>query len=345
MDIWEWIERTQDELYEAGQERLAELIELVPEYVCDNEHELVDGLVPEAIALSRAVKNEWLELFFRHWNLQSRILHRHQVKEWLPEAVALIDFANRESTRRCPQSICVTQDLANCYANADGPAYVEERLAVAEETLSRIDPTWPCFTCISSEYASALIDGRRPEEAISFLRNQISSLRQAGVEEDFRGTMVEALIRAGRAPEALEINRAAESPAQGDAFEESRSIDEARVLARLGRFEEALDELPPFEEASRTHSNYFGWCDAAFLLAESGVLANDDALDRRLRAFSEELAHHGVARQAFEIAVMRAKLARGRGADVAEPAAAARRLVSLLKKPLDAHEKLAALER
>jgi tetratricopeptide (TPR) repeat protein len=340
MDIWEWIERAQAELYETGNERLAELIELVPEYVCDNEHELVDGLVPEAIALSRAAKNEWLELFFRHWNLQSRILHRHQVKDWLPEAVALIDFGNRESTRRCPQSICVTQDLANCYANADGPAYVEERLAVARETLARIDPTWPCFTCISSEYASALIDGGRAEEAVAFLRCQIALLRQAGFDEDFRGTMVEALIRCGRYEEALEINAGAESPAQGDAYEESKAIDEARILARLGRLDEARAILPELERVLRTHSSYFGWADAAYLLARAGVVGNDGRLDSQLAALSEELRMNGVARQAFEIAVLRAKLAHERGADPADALAAARAIVPDLREPLDAWRKL-----
>jgi hypothetical protein len=339
MDIWEWIERTTDELSEAGHDRLADLIELVPGYVCDNEHELVDGLIPEAIALSRSVKNEWLELFFRHWNLQSRILHRHQVKEWLPEAVALIEFANRESTVRCPQSICTTQDLANCYANADGPAYVEERLAVAKETLARIDPTWPCFTCISSEYASALIDGGRAEEAIEFLALQMGKLRIAGYEEDFRGTIVEAMIRAGRYQEAFEINRGSERPAQGDSFEESKSIDEARILAKLGRHSDALESLPAFEIAQRTHSNYWGWSEAAFLLAEAGVLTNDDALDRRLATFSRELGANGVARQAFEIAVLRAKLAKMRG-DGDEAIAEARALIPLLRTPLDAHAKL-----
>lgn len=344
MDIWEWVERTQEELYQSGHDRLAELIELVPAYVCDNEHQLVDGLIPEAIALARAAKHEWLELFFRHWNLQSRILHRHQVKDWLHEAVELIDFANKESTRRCPQSICVTQDLVNCYANADGRGYVEERLAVAKETLARIDPTWPCFTCISSEYASALVDGGRAEEAIEFLRAQLSSLRRLGIEEDFRGTMVEALIRAGRYEEARALNQDSERPVQGESFEESKSIDQARILARLGRFEEALAELPSFEEAAQTHSSYFGWSEAAYLLAEAGALENGAELDRKLDTLCSELADNGVARQAFEIAVLRAKLALKRGADPTGAIAAARALLPRLRKPLDAPEKLAALE-
>jgi hypothetical protein len=344
MDIWEWIEKTQDDLYEHGHERLADLIELVPEYVCDNEHQLVDGLVPEAIALARAAKHEWLELFFRHWNLQSRILHRHQVKEWLPEAVALLDFASRESTQRCPQSVCVTQDLANCYANADGPAYVEERMAVASESLSKIDPRWPCFSCISSEYASALIDGGRAAESIEFLRKQSSLLRRAGVEEDFRGTMVEALIRAGRTEDALLLNSESESGGHGDAFDESKAIDQARILARLGRFEEAAAQLPRYEDAARTHSSFFGWSEAALLLAEAGAL-HDPELDRRLRSFSDELAANGVARQAFEIAVLRARLAQAEARDPKEAIAAARALISGLRRPLDALEKLAALEK
>ena len=44
-----------------------------------------------------------------------------------------------------------------------------ERLLVARETLARIDAKWPCFTCISSEYAFGLIDQTKIVTAASEL--------------------------------------------------------------------------------------------------------------------------------------------------------------------------------
>ena len=54
---------------------------------------------------------------------------------WKAGAPLTIEFANRDETRECPQSVCVTQDLAGCYAKLDGPGYAQERLDVARETL------------------------------------------------------------------------------------------------------------------------------------------------------------------------------------------------------------------
>lgn len=66
----------------------------------------------------------------------------------------------------------MTQDLASCYANVDGPGWVEERIEVCDETLARIDPTWACFHCLSNEKAEALLDDGRGEDALAFLAEQ-----------------------------------------------------------------------------------------------------------------------------------------------------------------------------
>jgi hypothetical protein len=70
------------------------------------------------------------------------------------------------------------------------------------------------------------------------------------------------------------------------------------------------------------------------------VLPNDDTLDGQLASLSAELSRNGVARQAFEIAVLRLSLARRRGAGVTEAMAAARAILPQLRKPLDAPDKL-----
>jgi len=84
MDIWRWVNDAEEELARSGRKRLAELIEVIPGYVVNHKHVQLDAVVPEALALAREAKNPWLEVFIRHWNLQSRILHRHEVKEFLP---------------------------------------------------------------------------------------------------------------------------------------------------------------------------------------------------------------------------------------------------------------------
>ena len=129
--IWDWVGEAKRALVESGRERLAHLMGEMPRYTCDEKHAQLDAIYPEALALARASKNPWIEVFVRHWNLQSRILRRHQVGDWMGEAVSLIEFANRPETRDCPQSICTTQDLVNCYGNIDGPGYAEERVGEA----------------------------------------------------------------------------------------------------------------------------------------------------------------------------------------------------------------------
>src|SRR5690606_5894231 len=145
MDIWKWVNETYRELDEAGHERLGDLIWAIADATCDDRHQEVDAIYPEALALARQVESSWLELYFRHWYLQSRILHRYEVSAFLSEAVDLVDFAHQEANLACPQSRCASQNLACAYGYIDGPGYVEERLEVAKEALGRINARWPCW--------------------------------------------------------------------------------------------------------------------------------------------------------------------------------------------------------
>ena len=346
MDIWAWVREAERGLAENGRGRLAELMLRLPGLVCDDRHAEVDALVPEALALAREVESPWIEVFVRHWYLQSRILHRHQVERFLPEAVALIELASRPEARDCPQSVCATQDLVNCYAHADGPGWVPERLAASEETLARINASWPCFSCISSEKAAALVDGGRPEEALRFLDAQETALVQRGDEDDFCGSRVQALMALGRFEEALALNDASKHPGRGQSFELSRAIDRARLLLRSGRAPEAKAALPPFELIAGTHLHYPGWTDAVERLAEAGQMENDWSLEVRLFGIQRELAANGVVRDAFDVARARVRLAlaRGRRATAARALEAARALVPRLRRPLDAPAQLLELE-
>jgi len=347
MDIWAWVRSTKRQLREAGDHRLAELMERLPSAVCDNEHERADAIFPEALALARKAANPWAEVFVRHWNLQSRILHRHEVGDWTGEAVSLIEFANRPETRSCPQSICVTQDLVNCYGNVDGPGFAEERLQATAETLDRIDPKWPCFVCISSERADALLDAGLFEEALAFIDAQTQALVKANAPRarDALGEdRASALLALGRAAEALEVLDALGRPMdKNDATE--RAIGRARVLLRMERFDEALEVLPGYDQIEPTPGLYAEWCEVVVGLADAGKIVNDWQLDARLELITARLLTQGVRRDAIDLLFARGRLALDRDAPhVAEELAdRAEALFPELHRVLDARGEAVAL--
>jgi tetratricopeptide (TPR) repeat protein len=350
MDIWRWVNEVQDDLAANGRRRLADLISVIPSYVVNHKHAQLDAIVPEALALCREAKNPWLEVFVRHWNLQSRILHRHEVRSFLPEAVRLIEFASRDETRECPQSVCVTQDIAGCYAKIDGPGYVPERLSVAGETLGRIDARWPCFTCIASEYALALIDRGDAALALAFLEEKAQDLATVGrarAAHHLSSARIEAWLRLGHFEEALAAARAAKESSLDENDRVSHALDCAFSLARLGRREEALAELPSFDRALPTPSLYERWSQTAFTLALGAAIENDFKLDAQLFEMQTRLHTQGVIRMTADLIERRARLAlaRGRIETAEECEAELRSLLPELRAPLEVGEALAALRR
>ncbi|MEM7678618.1 MAG: hypothetical protein AAF449_21770, partial [Myxococcota bacterium] len=338
MDIWAWVEDFTEQLAKAGQQRLAYEVLQLPSLVVDNRHEEVDRLVPGLLGAARDLQHRWLEVYVRHWNLQSRVLKRYEVKGLLPEAIDLLDFANQDDTKSCPQSICVVQDLAHCYADTDGPAYGQERLDVAQETLNRIDPSWPCFRCISGEYASALLDMGRPQEALDFCHQQLVAIGPSSNPYDFRDSKVEALIGLGRFEEALAFNQDSENPGGGESWILHKTIDQARLLTRLGRHEEALAALPEFETIIDTPAYFSDWADAVDHLVKAQVLDNSWKLDLQLRVMALRLEDNGALREAWHMNRLRAELSLARSRPwIAEHAVEAMlRITALFERPLDA---------
>lgn len=347
MDIWKWVMEAETELRRTGNVRLARLIRRLPSYVCEDDHARVDAILPEAIALARGCGNPWIELFIRHWGLQSRVLHRLQAGDSLTEAVALVELAHRDENRGCPQSVCTTQDLAACYAAFDGPGYAEERLQVAREGLGRITPDWPCFSCISTEYANALIDSGRAGEALDFLGEQVAALERTGDRFQQRRGLdagrIEALLRLDRPTDALERIDQTE-PHLTDEHQRARlRIARARALAALGRADEAIAHLLPFEEVRQTPAFFDAWIRAVEALSTRGTLPNDWRLDAMLFDLQRRLVANGVNRVAFEAALVRARLALARGRVPTARACLeeAEHAATRLRAALDAPERLA----
>lgn len=304
-------------MFRSGHVRLARALDELPSLVVDEEHEAVDALVAEALPLARATDNPWLEVFIRHWELQSRVLNREQVKDSLPLAVELLELSSRPETKDCPQSVCATQDLASCYATLDGPGYVSERVAVARETLARIDATWPCFLCISSELVDALLDGADPEAAL----DEVKQVRASLLERDQRQACpplirprVDALFALGRFEEALMELEQWDEPASGSSGEMAIRLRKVRAHAVLGQLTQAKDLLPDPESISKTPSHYSAWIRAAEALVAAGGLTNDADLGAVIRGMRLSQERNGALFLAFESAVVGTELALARGA-------------------------------
>ncbi|MBT2745329.1 MULTISPECIES: hypothetical protein [unclassified Lysobacter] len=348
MDIFDWIEDLSDELREAGQYRVVELINRIPHELHDNHPERVEAMLPEALAAARALQNPWLEVFFRHWGLQNRMRNLAEGEKALPEAVSLLEFAHRDETQQCPQSVCVTQDIAICYGNVDGPGWVPERLALSEETLARIEPSRNCYDCISREYALALMDGGRADEAVTYLQAQARNMLRDGGEPGvaYRETQAGALFRAGRCEQALAELEAIEEEElhdDDDGDRLSRATFRALILARLGRIDEAWDALPPYGPTV-VPLLYPHWSEAVALIAAARPEHNHWRLGRLLATMVSHMDRVGAHRRCIELALRHGELAllRKAGWTARRALAIARRHLPSLRSDLGASELIAA---
>ncbi len=311
MDIWKWVWEAIETANEQGDHRLAELISSVPGYVVDDEYHKADSSIPEGLNLARQNNNKWLEIFFRHWDLQSRVLQRNQVSGQLPEAIDLVDFCHQEDTRDCPQSICVIQDLAQCYEGIDCLGYAEDRLAVADETLARINPSWPCFDCIGSEYANALIDLSKPQEALDWIHASRQQAQRMGETSKslFDRTEVTALMALERWDEAYNCAKEMQNTSAGETFIRDQRNYLTITLAHLNRFGEALKQRLTFSEIKEGCSYFNDWSNGSVLLIEAGKLENNWEIDSQFDYMAEKLMQQGVNRYAIDISHRQAKLA------------------------------------
>ncbi|KQV45907.1 hypothetical protein [Duganella sp. Root336D2] len=350
MDIWKWVFDTHRDLEEAGNHRLAELINEIPTNASRGRLELAQAALPEALAAARAARLPWLEVYFRHWTINPRVCTRREGEAALKDTVSLFEFAHRPETINCPQSVCTTQDIACCYANVDGAGYATDRIAVCKETLARIDNSWGCFRCISSEMMNALVDAAKPEEALAFADQQLPLLQETGADQsvDWFEPLAQAQFSAGQFETALatldyieEQGFDSDNPPKHYA----RSCMRFRLLALLGRTEEAWAMLPPEEKAQE-----FGECldlsAGLEVLLQSAPGRNDYLVGRRTAAAVRRYSASGSHRLTLDALAYHVRLAVARGArwsanlmlELARPH------LAKLKQPLGAPEAFSNLE-
>lgn len=316
MDIWDWVIRLENDLEEAGQEHASRIIEQVTTEILDLNIGKADALIPEAIALSRSLKNPWLEVFFRHWEMRNRIGNKSEGEAALADVVSLFEFAHRDETITCPQTVCVTQDLSACYANIDGPGWVEERKAVCNETFERINPKWNCFHCLSCEYADALLDEGKPQEALDYLKVQEEKIVAAGedISEALRTFEIQALLRLNQPEQALTIIEQCEAEIEGYDWpvnKQDRQVLKAHILALLGRTEEAWEVLPAWREVVPRY--YLGWIRAIDALLTKDPNQNNWSLGSAIQAALDHFVKVGAQRRVIEVAEVQIRVALARG--------------------------------
>lgn len=345
MDIWRWVIDLGRSEREAGRPALERLVDALPAAVVDDEYARAAALVPEGIALARSMRSPWLEVFFRHWDLQARVLHQGQGQAALADAVGLLEFSHREGAKDCPQSVCTVQDLCGCYTRTDGPGFTAEREAVSRETLARIDAGWPCYSCVGAELCSAMADAGRAEEALAELDRMTAALVQAGgTRWDFELTRASLLERLGRWEELLQLCAdGAKNGRDSRHSDTERAINKAVALVGLGRHAEARAALPAWSAVQATLSLFADWLGAVQALVPHGF-PNDAALGVAILGRVEELARFGCPRDVVDCAETGIRLALARGA-VENARALLRHMeaaLPLLARPLGAPAQLEA---
>ncbi|MCD0246922.1 hypothetical protein JWH04_17700 [Xanthomonas melonis] len=319
MEIWNWVEKLQDDLSEAGQSQNAQLLTRLTDHICDLQIERAEALLPEARALGKTLANPWLEVFVGHWEMRNRVGNLCEGERALGDAVTLFERAHRADAVECPQSVCVTQDLAACYANVDGPGWVDERIEVCDETLARIDPSWSCYQCLSCEKADALLDDGRGEAALEYLERQSQAIVAHGGEiyDGVPDMRISILLSLGRAEEALTLIEQREREAAREGVEwancsQPRRLQKARALALLYRDDDALDALLPWREVAPRYRMH--WLRAVAVLAARSHERNTWDLGGRLQAMLDHYAQVGAHRILIEAAELAIELALLRGA-------------------------------
>lgn len=318
MDIWAWVSDLYDELEENGQGRLARLLYQIPDDLHENRVERLEASVVEAVQSARSLKHPWMEVFFRHWGLRNRLSNYLEGEKALEEAISLMDFSHSEESRHCPQSICVTQDLASCYGNVDGPGWVAERIAVVEETLAKITPARNCWDCLSREKADALKDDNRIVEALKFLIEQEEAILQDGGTPSIMllQTQADYLQELGHFDEALSKLEMIEQTMQNEQSRGTqliKSLIEAMVYAKTGQFDKAAEVVPDFNDLQPVY--YPKWAAIYYLLATEGYKERNTW---QLAAIFQKMIKHfqavGSHRLTAEMAIFQAKLAIARNA-------------------------------
>ncbi|MFV0460830.1 MAG: hypothetical protein ACK5MT_18900 [Actinomycetales bacterium] len=339
-DIWSWLSSAEVDLGIPIDSQLAPRI-----FDAGRRHD-TEGVRTATRELSDIARDHhapWLQVVAQHWALQYRLRTLEEGSSAMPDATGAYEFAHRPENLQCPQSICATQDLALCYRRTDAPGYAQQVIDACCEALDRIDPSWPCFDCVSVELASALLAAGRYEDAIAVAEDAAVALRSTGSAPnlDLETVRIDALLALDRVSEAAQIVsrvdvRRFSLPSTNE--EPSFRRAAARVLLRQDDAAAACRiwrGLPSAHEHPDSSAAYVALADE---LLEAGVLANDDTLSTMKVRLAFQARDRGAVRDAFQLFCSAAVWAARRGArrSALRAAALAGELRHELTQPMDA---------
>ena len=178
--------------------------------------------------------------------------------------------------------------------------------------MAKIDVSWPCYTCISAEYVTALIDKQQYNEALAFLDDCDKALISSGQGKDTSELLqnrISILIKQSRFSEARKLSKQLHSWGGGSAFEFSARMSKAKIDAFDGQGEQALKYFPAFDEVLNDPSEYCSWCEIAHQLVKLDKLENNWLLGKQFEKIILTLHDYGAVREAIDSAFLAADLA------------------------------------
>ncbi|GJL34667.1 hypothetical protein TUM17576_14870 [Enterobacter hormaechei] len=350
MDIWQWYNQYERDLHAAGQPYITDHLNKLINAICDVKPDVSEALLPEARSFKKTAGNPWLEVFIGHWEMRHR-LGMGEGETALGDAVTFFERAHQPDAIACPQSVCVTQDLSDCYGNIDGPGWADERIAVCQETMERITPLWSCFQCLSDEQFCAMVDKGETQQALDYIRGQIKKVRDAG-EPDVTGLLeneAEALIYLGRYEDALAVIEPLCAPEELEGCAEqirlTRTMIRAEAYACMGRLDDACNSLIHWKQLQTR--GVVRWVRIIDQLCRHDASYNNWQTGVSLQQILEQRIARQAWRAAIDTAIVHIRLALARNATwIARRALGqAKACLPRLRKQMGADRALAELER
>lgn len=348
-DIWAWL---WDADGTAEADRPTDLYEQLRSASKRKDSEGVRAAADHLIAVGKATNQPWLGVFARHWHLQYRLNDLSEGQAAVPAAVEAFEIAHRDENLGCPQSVCSTQDLCIAYSTTDGPGYADEVIAASEATLERIDPSWPCYDCVSTELVRGLLNAGRPSDAIDAIDAVEVAIRREGVDPTlgFESDRIDALLKLGRADEALAVATTVDPDRFAQHSERAEWIHQlaiARCHARTGEPDQARALFAAVPNPLDEPGIGAAWLAAADDLLETKSIANDDELSSIKVHLAHRYRERGALRDGFDLAASATAAAAARGArhSASRSRALAQAISGDLVRPEQVSDILAELDR
>jgi|GEM_PF-4370641 len=306
-ELWDWVYKYSDSLYDRGEEDMAYKIDNFSTIAYSKSQEEVEAAFPELLAFARSENNAWLEVYLRHWRLQAYVNSLSDPRPLVAEALDLLAFAHTDAAVDCPQRTCVTDDLNAIYASIDAPGFAPERLDMLNELLETTPVNKGCYTCLAVGKVDCLLDMGKPAEALESWKDSLA--RSASLTADASGdhyyrylaeSIAHAHIGCGDFKQALDIlDKCTPPKAEHLAL---INLHKAEAWLGLGDFDQAGQAWDIV--LAQTDADLDGSRVAAVLrnMIEAGALMPTSELAGRLRDIADCAHRTGRVREAFDAA-------------------------------------------